>query len=116
MTEQIKTIVDLTRALFAAATPGPLRFGVGEVETDDAGLSHRAVLIHTHDYRVAACGSPSDPQSHADAEAITFIMNNVGTLCDALVDAERRFALTDSERRLFEAVAQYERAKAGGAA
>jgi len=89
MNEQIQSIIDRARVLLAAATPGPLVVGVGEVETEDAGR-HRAVLIHTDAYCVAACGSPTDPHSHADAEALAFAVNNIGTLCDAVVDAERR--------------------------
>ncbi len=96
MNEQIQTIIDRARVLLADATPGPLAVGVGEVETEDAGR-HRAVLIHTDAYCVAACGSPGEPHSHADADALAFAVNNIGTLCDALVDAERRAAETDAQ-------------------
>lgn len=89
MNEQIQTIIDRARTLLAAATPGPLVVGVGQVQTEDAGR-HRAVLVHTDAYCVAACGSPGDPHSHADAEALAFAVNNLGALCDAVVGAEQR--------------------------
>lgn len=85
MNEQIQTIIDRARELLAAATPGP-------------------VTVYPHP-RPGECCDESRVQwgdlvttgrsmwtmiPMADAEALAFAVNNIGTLCDATVDAERR--------------------------
>ena len=92
MNEQIQTIIDRALVLLAAATPGPVtvyphprpgeccdesRFQWGDLVTTGRSMWTMIPM--------------------ADAEALAFAVNNIGTLCDALVDAERRAAETDAQ-------------------
>ncbi|HPO93788.1 MAG TPA: hypothetical protein PL072_10000 [Phycisphaerales bacterium] len=87
MNEQTKTIIDRARELLAAATPGPVtayphprpcqdhdesRFQWGDLVTGGRSMWTMIPM--------------------ADAEALAFAVNNIRTLCDAVVDAERRVA------------------------
>ena len=90
MNEQVQTIIDRARVLLAAATPLPWVSRPGVDGSMSGRRLHAAVGPAHESGNDTKSWNAATAAAMADAEALAFAVNNTGTLCNAVVDAERR--------------------------